>query len=132
MSVRAWMCGSLKKVKRTPNLQQGLENRRYEQPQTRQACQRHGGGLLYIWKLRRDSRGDPQNIFKNHLGLEATLKSPMLDLYPEFSSCSPLYKVSVRRKPLFSILNRQIPVEERVPMDHTYHFSVRQKHMILV
>lgn len=42
-----------------------------------------------IWKLSRNKGGDLKHIFKYHFGLKTTLKSPMLDLNPEFGTSPP-------------------------------------------
>ena len=43
----------------------------------------------FIWKLSRNKAGILQNIFKYHSDLKTILKSPVLDLSPDFSIFEP-------------------------------------------
>ena len=64
-------------------------------------------------------------MLKHYFDLKLTLKSIILDLNPEFSFFEPLQNFSVPPKPLVCILDVQIPIVEKVPMDHTNHFDFR-------
>ena len=64
-------------------------------------------------------------MLKHYFDLKLTLKSIILDLNPEFSFFEPLQNFSFPPKPLFCILDFQIPIVEKVPMDHTNHFDFR-------
>ena len=78
----------------------------------------------------KSSWNDPgifQNILRSHFGLGKPLRCHILDLNLDISIFYPS-KISVfLHNALFLILNVQIRIVEKVPMDHTNHFGFRKK-----
>ena len=60
-------------------------------------------------------------------GLETTLKSPILDPKTDFSFFRPLENFSFPPQLPFSITIFQIPIVEKVSIDHTDHFGFPKK-----